>query len=90
MRTILSITAVALVSVTVAGCMSAEDPRLEGISLDGGNAIAYNNALQRIDPWPAKVQDTDLVVPAEYPKKKNSGSDSADASGGMQSESLLK
>ena len=45
-------------------CQSSEDVRLEGISLGGGNAIAHNTALQVIDPWPAGVQETNLVVPA--------------------------
>ncbi|TCD12453.1 hypothetical protein E0D97_15400 [Oricola cellulosilytica] len=52
----------------VAGCSStAEDERIEGISFSGGNAIAHNNVLQRIDPWPPGVQDTDLIVPADRP-----------------------
>ena len=60
-RTILITTGCAL---ALTGCMAAEDDRLEGIALSGGNALAHNSALQIIDPWPANVQDTDLDVPA--------------------------
>lgn len=49
----------------LAGCQSTEDRRVEGLTLDAGDAIATNTALQVIDPWPAGVQNTDLVVPAE-------------------------
>ena len=49
----------------VAACQSTEDRRVEGLTLVAGNAIAQNTALQVIDPWPAGVQNTDLVVPAE-------------------------
>jgi hypothetical protein len=61
----------ALAALLPAGaCTITEDPSLEGLSFRGGDAIAANNALQRIDPWPPGVQDNDLVVPAERAKKK--------------------
>jgi len=50
---------------SLTGCMLSDDPSLEGIALDGGNAVAHNSALQIIDPWPPGVQDNDLVVPAD-------------------------
>lgn len=53
-----------VVGLPLAGCNTAEDPRLEGVALDAGDAIARNSALQIIDPWPANVQDTNLKVPA--------------------------
>ncbi|MEO0543319.1 MAG: hypothetical protein AAFY99_05820 [Pseudomonadota bacterium] len=37
----------------------------EGVTLQAGNAVAYNSALQIIDPWPKGVQDTNLIVPAD-------------------------
>ena len=59
------IVAFAIAAVSLAGCMSAEDERIEGINFSAANAIAHNNALQRIDPWPVGVQDTDIEVPAD-------------------------
>lgn len=69
--TISKILLTAVASTALAGCMAAQDDRLEGIALSGGNAIAHNSALQIIDPWPSNVQDTDLKVPAD--RKSNSG-----------------
>lgn len=59
----------------LAGCMLPDDPELEGIALDGGNAVAHNSALQIIDPWPPGVQDNDLVVPADRGGDEADGGD---------------
>jgi hypothetical protein len=61
----LQIFVLAFAAIPLAGCMSAEDERIEGINFSAANAIAHNNALQRIDPWPVGVQDTDIEVPAD-------------------------
>ena len=70
-----SYSAVGCALLMLGGCMT-ENPDSEGISFSGGNAIAHNTALQVIDPWPANVQDTHLIVPAE----RNSGADQAESS----------
>ena len=59
----------------LSGCIT-ENKDSEGISYSAGNAIAHNTALQVIDPWPANVQDTHLVVPAD----RKGGAEQADAS----------
>ncbi len=56
-----------LCTSVLAGCTSTDDRRVEGLTLDAGDAIAHNTALQVIDPWPVGVQNTNLVVPAERP-----------------------
>lgn len=48
-----------------AGCLSEETRRMDGLTLNAGNAMASNTAMQMVDPWPAGVEDTDLVVPAD-------------------------
>ncbi len=57
--------ALAVATISLAGCVGPEETLNEGVTLGAGNAMAHNSALQSIDPWPAGVQDTDLVVPAE-------------------------
>ena len=57
-----------LVSILTAGallssCAKDDMLRTEGVTLGAGDAIARNTALQIIDPWPAGVEDTDLVIP---------------------------
>jgi hypothetical protein len=49
---------------SLAGCMSDEFARNEGVTLRAGNAAAANTVLQMVDPWPAGVENTDLKVPA--------------------------
>lgn len=67
-QTAIKTLSISVLAVVIAGCSSiAEDERIEGISFGGGNAIAHNNVLQRIDPWLPGVQDTDLIVPADRP-----------------------
>jgi hypothetical protein len=57
-----------LISLLAAGallssCAKDDALRTEGLTLGAGDAIARNTALQVIDPWPAGVEDTDLLVP---------------------------
>ncbi len=57
-----------LISVLAAGvllssCAKDDLLRTEGPTLGAGDSIATNTALQIIDPWPAGVEDTDIVVP---------------------------
>jgi hypothetical protein len=50
---------------TVVGCAQDDFLRTEGITLTAGDSVARNTALQVIDPWPARVEDTDIAVPAD-------------------------
>lgn len=50
---------------TLAGCAQDDYLRTEGLTLTAGDSVARNTALQVIDPWPARVEDTDLAVPAD-------------------------
>lgn len=56
--------------VLVSGCANDDLQRTEGLTLGAGNAMAANSAMQIIDPWPAGVEDTDLVVPSDRPIRK--------------------
>lgn len=58
------IVTVALCAAALSGCNTTEDPRLEGVALSGGEAIAHNSMLQIIDPWPHGVTQTNTAVPA--------------------------
>ena len=58
-----TIISMAMLASLTGGCVS-DDQNLEGISLEGGNAIAHNSALQIIAPWPDNVHDTSIVTPA--------------------------
>ena len=61
-----SLTTTLLISVSAValGACTQTYKETEGVTLQAGNAVAYNSALQIIDPWPEGVQDTNLVVPA--------------------------
>jgi hypothetical protein len=50
---------------TLAGCAQDDYLRTEGLTLTAGDSVARNTALQVIDPWPARVEDTDIAVPAD-------------------------
>jgi hypothetical protein len=69
MRKIITALTIAYGATTLSGCVNAEDKNLEGLTLTGGDAIAHNSTLQIIDPWPAGVQDTKLIVPADRGKQ---------------------
>lgn len=50
--------------VLLAGCQT-EPVRHEGVTSGAGDAIAANTIMQMVDPWPAGVQNTNLVTPAD-------------------------
>ena len=56
------------------GCAQDDFMRTEGLTLEAGNAVATNSALQIIDPWPNGVDDTELNPPAD-----RGGKDTKDA-----------
>ena len=60
----------------LSGCAKDDNLRAEGLTLGAGDAVAVNSALQIIDPWPAGVEDTELLVPSDR------GTKSATASSG--------
>jgi hypothetical protein len=45
----------------LAGCQSPF-ARQETISLDAGDAVAWNKAVHTIDPWPVAASDTTIPV----------------------------
>lgn len=51
--------------LALAGCVTEETQRIEGLTPGAGNALAANTAMQMVDPWQYGVQDTDLQVPAD-------------------------
>jgi hypothetical protein len=51
--------------LVLAGCAKQDFYRTDGLTLGAGDAIARNTALQVIDPWPAGVEDTRLLFPAD-------------------------
>lgn len=64
MRMRLTIVAVCAAPLAVGACNQTYN-ETEGLTFQAGNAVAHNTALQLVDPWPAGVQDTNLVVPAD-------------------------
>ena len=60
-----SLIAASALLAALSGCAQDDLLRTEGLTLTVGDSIAKNSALQIIDPWPAGVEDTDLVVPAD-------------------------
>lgn len=65
----------------LAGCMSDEVARTDGVTSTAGDSIAANTVMQMVDPWPAGVQDTDLRVPAARASNAGGGSDSGTGTG---------
>jgi hypothetical protein len=61
MRNILPASAALL---ALAGCTSSDLDR-DGVTTFAGDSIAYNSALQMVDPWQYGVQQSKLSVPAE-------------------------
>jgi len=49
----------------LAGCMTEDALRYDGVTTLAGDAIAANSAMQMVDPWPRGVENTRLRVPAE-------------------------
>jgi hypothetical protein len=60
------LTAIASASLlAVSGCAKDDALRAEGLTLGAGDAVAVNSSLQIIDPWPAGVEDADLIIPSD-------------------------
>lgn len=51
--------------LVLVGCAKQDFYRTDGLTLGAGDAMARNTALQVIDPWPAGVEDTRLLLPAD-------------------------
>lgn len=49
----------------LSGCMTEDVMRYDGVTLQAGDAIAANTAMQMVDPWPVGVEETHLLVPAD-------------------------
>lgn len=60
-----SVLIAALALLPLAGCMTEDVLRHDGVTLQAGDAIAANTAMQMVDPWPRGVEDTRLIVPAD-------------------------
>lgn len=73
----ISTLSVLTLSLAVAGCMTEDTLRYNGVTQSAGNAIAANTVMQMVDPWPQGVQDTDLEVPAARPEKTEAPEESA-------------
>ncbi|MCV0398060.1 MAG: hypothetical protein K5872_18780 [Rhizobiaceae bacterium] len=54
-----------LCALPLAGCVSDDYSRAEGLSYGAGEAIAANSVMQMVDPWPAGVEDTRVETPAD-------------------------
>ena len=67
MRTTIAVS-IALAGL-LSGCARDDFMRTEGLTLEAGNAVATNSALQIIDPWPNGVEDTELNPPADRGEK---------------------
>ena len=50
-----------VLGVTVGGCSQLYLDRRDAIGLSAGDAIAGNNAVQVIDPWPPRSGNTNIV-----------------------------
>jgi hypothetical protein len=64
----LSIAFASTALLALSGCAKDDALRAEGLTLGAGDSIAVNSALQIIDPWPAGVEDTELLVPSDRGK----------------------
>lgn len=72
-----------LALLALPGCMASDLDR-DGVTTFAGDAIAYNSALQVVDPWEYGVQQTNLKVPAERtaPAAADAAADSAGGAAG--------
>ncbi len=59
----------------LAGCMSEDVLRYDGVTTSAGNAIAANSVLQMVDPWPRGVEDTNLRTPADLDQYRDGQAD---------------
>jgi hypothetical protein len=51
----------AALGATLGGCSDMYFDHREGVTLEGGDAVAANAAMQTIDPWPARSGNTNLA-----------------------------
>lgn len=56
-----AVLAVAALGMTIGGCSQLYLDRRDSIALSAGDAIAGNEAVQVIDPWPPRSANTNLV-----------------------------
>ncbi|MEO3387518.1 hypothetical protein [Mesorhizobium sp. CAU 1741] len=61
-----------VVLLPLSGCMTEDVLRYDGVTLQAGDAIAANTAMQMVDPWPVGVEDTHLLVPADRGEAESS------------------
>ena len=61
----LSVAVASAMLLAISGCAKDDTLRTEGLTLGAGDAVATNSALQFIDPWPAGVEDTELIIPSD-------------------------
>jgi hypothetical protein len=51
----------AALGATLGGCSDMYFDHREGVTLEGGDAVAANEAMQTIDPWPARSGNTNIA-----------------------------
>ncbi|MBA3448042.1 MAG: hypothetical protein H0T56_10625 [Pseudaminobacter sp.] len=77
MRTLSTIGMVTILA-SVCGCATEDTVRLDGLTSGAGNAMAANTAMQMVDPWPAGVDRTRLLVPANRDARPDTADEAAD------------
>lgn len=60
-RLIAAALAVAALGTALGGCSQIYFDRREGVALGAGDAIAANEALQTIDPWPSRSANPNIA-----------------------------
>jgi hypothetical protein len=61
MRVVAAIVAVGTLGTMIGGCSQIYLDRRDSIALSAGDAIAANQAVEVIDPWPARSGNTNIV-----------------------------
>lgn len=61
LRVVAAALAVGALGMTIGGCSQIYLDRRDSIALSAGDAIAANDAVQVIDPWPPRSGNTNLV-----------------------------
>lgn len=60
-RLVAAALAVAALGTSLGGCSQMYFDRREGVALGAGDAIAANEAMQTIDPWPARSANPNIA-----------------------------
>jgi len=60
-RIVAAALAIGALAVTIGGCSQIYLDRRDAIALSAGDAIAANQAVQVIDPWPPRSGNTNIV-----------------------------